>query len=423
MSQHIDVIGISADGPASLRPELFERVQRAEFLAGGERHLRLFPEGSAKRFVIKDNVSDLLEDLGCRFPTQRCVVLASGDPLFYGIGVQLAARFGEAVRVEPALSSMQLAFARAGLPWHDAKLASVHGRELRPTLLPLLGQPRIGLFTQDGDSPAAVARFILDYGLDDYEAIVGENLGAVDERVTRWPNLHALAEQAFLPLNYLILQRNRDAQAAWAEVTHYRSLVPGVGDEAFVRPAEGPEVMTRQEVRSVVVGKLLGEMQPGDTIWDIGAGLGTVGIECAVLRPQVEVVAVERDPARLELLRQNRLRFGAYNIRVLAGSAPEALLREHQPPCRVFLGGSGGKLAEILDVAAERIAPSGRLVAAFVTLEHLAFALEKLREWQWPSEVTEINVSRSSPLAGLTGLKPQRGVFLVSADKPGSSRE
>jgi precorrin-6B C5,15-methyltransferase / cobalt-precorrin-6B C5,C15-methyltransferase len=443
VEQRIDVIGIGVNGPASLRADLVERIRRADFLAGGERHLSLFPEGSAKRFVIKDNVSALLEELARRHPGQRCVVLASGDPLFYGIGVQLAARFGKAVRFEPALSSMQLAFARAGVPWQDAKLASVHGRALRPTLLPLLGQPLIGLFTQDGETPAAVARFFLDYGLDDYEAVVGESLGAADERVTRWPNLHSLAEQAFRPLNYLIFQRNRAGQTAWADAMRHRALVPGVPDDAFNRPAEGPEVMTRQEVRSVVVGKLLGELNPGDVIWDVGAGLGTVAVECAVLRPHVEVVAVERDPARLELLRQNRLRFGAYNICVVAGTAPEALVTmeraaevtpavvrtagvnpaARQTPQRIFVGGSGGKLAEILDLAGDRLVPGGRLVAAFVTLEHLALALEKLRQWQWPSEVTEINVSRSDTLAGLTGLKPQRGVFLVSADKPGSGRE
>ena len=142
-------------------------------------------------------------------------------------------------------------------------------------------------------------------------------------------------------------------------------------------------------------------------------------------RPPVGVdsVSLQYFGHRLELLRQNRLRFGAYNIRIVAGGAPEELRGERQAPHRIFLGGSGGKLPEILELAAERMAPGGRLVAAFVTLEHLALTLEKLRQWRWRWEVSEINVSRSDPLAGLTGLKPQRGVFLVSADKPGSNRE
>src|SRR6266850_2311251 len=137
MEPRIDIIGIGAGGPAGLRPELIERIGSAEFLAGGERHLSYFPESRAERLAIKNNVADLLHEIGRRGGEQRCVVLASGDPCFYGIGVLLAGICGpENVRIEPAVSSMQLAFARAGLPWQDADLASVHGRDLRRTLLP-----------------------------------------------------------------------------------------------------------------------------------------------------------------------------------------------------------------------------------------------------------------------------------------------
>jgi precorrin-6Y C5,15-methyltransferase (decarboxylating) len=427
----VDVIGIGADGAARLRPDLLERIYAADFLAGGERHLAYFPEARGERFILRDNLFDLLGELGRRFPAQRCVVLASGDPLFYGVGTYLAGIMGrENVRIEPALSSMQLAFARAGLPWQYASLASVHGRNLRTTLLPLLGQCYVGLFTQDGDSPAAVARFYLAHDLDEYEAIVGENLGADGERVTRWPDLQTLAAQRFAPLNYLILHRRRYPLPG-PEVEQRRSLVPGAPDTEFARPAEGPEVMTRQEVRSVVLGKLGGKLDPGDTVWDVGAGLGTVAVELAVLRPHVEVIAMERDPARAALARENRLRFGAYNMTVLEGTAPEVLVQgllagasglcQRERPRQVFVGGSGEHLPAILDLVAERLLGGGRLAANFVTLEHLALTLERLRKWGWPFEVTEVHVARSDSLAGLTGLRPQRGVFLVCADRPADS--
>jgi precorrin-6Y C5,15-methyltransferase (decarboxylating) len=430
MEQRIDIIGVGADGPAGLRPDQVQRVLAADFLAGGERHLGYFPATRGERFIIKDNVVDLIDELGRRFPTQRCVVLASGDPLFYGVGVLLAGIVGrQSVRVEPALSSMQLAFARAALPWDRATFASVHGRELRPVLLPLLGRRLIGLFTQDGDSPADVARFFLSYGLDGYEAIIGENLGTADERVSTWSSLRDLAGHRFAPLNYLILV-GRHFPVAPTTVERNRAWVPGVPDTTFARPESGPEVMTRQEVRSVVLGKLLGPTHlgdtvqptsPGDTIWDLGAGLGTVSIEVAVLRPDAEVVAVERDPARVAFLRQNRERFGAYNIRVVEGAAPEALAGEAERPRLVFLGGSGGRLPALLDLVAGRLHDGGRLVAGFVTLEHLLITLECVRGWGWPVDITEIHVARSDTLAGLTGLKPHRGVFIVRADKPGPS--
>jgi precorrin-6Y C5,15-methyltransferase (decarboxylating) len=418
MEPRIDVIGIGADGAAGLRPELVERVLAADFLAGGERHLGYFPEARGERFVIRDNLGDCFVELSRRFPSQHCAVLASGDPLFYGIGSYLYGLLGPTcLRVEPAVSSMQLAFARVGIPWQYAELASVHGRDLRLTLLPLLGKRYVGLFTQDGDSPAAVARFFLDHGLNDYEAVVAENLGTADERLTRWANLQELAGQRFAPLNYLILQdevRLRDVGLRQA----YRDLAPGIPDDAFARPSSGPPVMTCQEVRTVIIGKLLSYLAVGDTVWDLGAGLGTVSVEVAVLRPHVEVVAVERDPSRVALLRANREHFRAYNIRVVEGSAPQALQQETERPRLVFVGGSGGRLAEILDLVAERLLDRGRLVVALVTLEHLLTSLERVKGWGWPWDVTEVHVARSDSLGGLTGLRPQRGVFVLRAERP-----
>jgi precorrin-6Y C5,15-methyltransferase (decarboxylating) len=428
MEQRIDIIGMGADGPAGLRPDQVARILAADFLAGGERHLAFFPQAPAERFIIRDNVRELLTELRRRHPAQRCVVLATGDPFFCGVAGPLAWQLGaDLVRIEPALSSMQLAFARACLEWQGAALASIHGRPLRNVLLPLLGELIIGLFTRDGDSPAAVARFFRERDADCYEAWVGENLGTAEERVSGWLSLPELAKRQFAPLNYLILRhiesRTRrprvEGDFPRAKARLLRELVPGVPDAAFARPADGPEVMTRQEVRSIAVGKLLGEVGPCDTFWDIGAGLGTVSVEVAVLRPQLEVLAVERDPRRLEYLRQNRGRFNAYNIRIVEGTAPEVLASEPEEPRYVFLGGSGGRLEGILDLVAQRLGMEGRLVATFVTLEHLGLALGRLRAWGWPFEVVEIGVSRSDSLAGLTGLKPQRGVFLVRADKPG----
>jgi precorrin-6Y C5,15-methyltransferase (decarboxylating) len=422
MSTPLYVIGIGADGAAGLQPEQVERILNADFLAGGARHLAYFPQARGERFVLRsDFLSDLIHQLGERFPEQECVVLASGDPLFYSVGVTLSGILGrENVRVAPALSSMQLAFARAGTCWQGAALASVHGRDLRTTLLPLLGRSLIGLFTRDGNSPAAVARFFLDRGLDCYEAFVGENLGAAEERVSDWVNLADLMGRQFAALNYLILHRDR-YPIPGPDVERHRALVPGAPDEVFARPEGRPEVMTRQEVRAVALAKLLGPTHPGETAWDVGAGLGTISVELAVLRRDLEVLAVERDPQRAGFLRTNRERFGAYNIRVLEGAAPDVLQSEPERPRLVFLGGSGGRLAELLPFLAERLQEGGRVVGAFVTLENLGLALEHFRRLGWHLEVTEVHVARSDALAGLTGMRPQRGVFLVTADRPPSA--
>src|SRR5262249_9695000 len=170
---------------------------------------------------------------------------------------------------------------------------------------------------------------------------------------TRWTDLQGLKEQRFGPLNYLILLRKADAGSGH-DAEHYRRMVPGVPDSAFCQPESGAN-MTGQEVRSVLLGKMGGLPQPGDTIWDIGAGLGTVSVEIAVLRLDVEVIAVERDPERVAFIRQNRERFDAYNVRIIEGSAPQALACEQDSPRLIFLGGSGTQLPAILDDVEERL--------------------------------------------------------------------
>jgi precorrin-6Y C5,15-methyltransferase (decarboxylating) len=421
----IHIIGIGAEGLGGLRPELVQIIRQADFLAGGERHLKLVEETGAvraQRFIIKDNLGDLLGELVRRHSEQKCVVLGSGDPLFHGVGRSIVPMLGPNLfRIEPAVSSMQLAFARVGLSWQYATLGTIHGRDLRLNVLPLLGRTLIGLFTQDGDSPAAVARFFLQFELNAYEAFVGENLGAENERVSHWPDLQQLAQQHFSPLNYLILRRT-SCPCSIPEMEDRRALAPGIPDDQFARPLEGREVMTRQEVRSILLGKL-GLTQAGDTVWDIGAGLGTVSVEIAVLRRDVEVVAVERDSARLALLRQNRERFDAYNIRVVEGTAPSALEAEKENPRLIFLGGSGEQLQAILGFSFSKLRPRGRILANFVTLENLMAFVRQLEESQWKFDVTEIHIARSDNLAGLTGLKPHRGVFLVCADKPEAPHE
>jgi precorrin-6Y C5,15-methyltransferase (decarboxylating) len=415
----IEIIGIGADGPASLRREAIERIEAADFLAGGERHLAHFSSARGHRFIIKDNLVLLVEELSMRHLRQRCVVLASGDPLFHGVGTKVTGVFGsDHVRVEPALSSMQLAFARIGQSWQKAALASIHGRALRSEVLPLLGKKLVGLFTTDGNGPAAVAQFFLRHDLPGYEAAVAENLGTNEERLTRWPDLQALKEQRFAPLNYLILLR-KAAAVSGHDAEHYRSMVPGVPDSAFCQP-ESAANMTSQEVRSVLLGKMGGVLQPGDTVWDIGAGLGTVSVEIAVLRPDVEVVAVERDRERVAFIRQNRERFDAYNVRIIEGSAPQALVYEQDSPRLIFLGGSGSQLPGILDDVEQRLRAGGRLLANFVTLENLMTAFLRFSGKGWQVEITEVNVARSDALGGHTGLKPQRGVFMLKADKPGA---
>jgi precorrin-6B C5,15-methyltransferase / cobalt-precorrin-6B C5,C15-methyltransferase len=421
MSQLIEVIGMGADGVAGLRPGSLERIRTADFLAGGERNLSHFPDAVGQRFVLKDNLIALLEELDHRAGSQRCVVLASGDPLFYGVGTYILRVLGrERVHIEPAMSSMQLAFAHAGLSWQDASLASIHGRDLRTALLPLLGRHKIGLFTQDGNSPAAVVEFFGRFELaDHYQAWLGENLGTPEERITHTQTLADFRQQRYAPLNYLILHR-KSFSAEPAEIQRHRSLVPGVPDDAFAHAPDDAN-FTRQEIRAVLLSKMAGLLRPGDTVWDIGAGLGTVSIEVAVLRPDVEVIAVEEDTDRARYLRQNRELFDAYNMRIVEGPAPAVLSIEYTSPRVIFLGGSGRNFMLILDEVEEKLRAGGRFLANFVTLENLANALQRFRAKGWRTDVTEVRIAHSDLLGMHTSMRPDRTIYIFAADKPGGA--
>jgi precorrin-6B C5,15-methyltransferase / cobalt-precorrin-6B C5,C15-methyltransferase len=410
MSAPVQIIGLGADGPGSLSTRSHAAIAAATFLAGGRRHLELVGPTPAETFAITNNLAALADRLRRRGPDERCVVLASGDPLCFGIGHVLGEALGrDQIIVEPAVSSLQLAFARAGLSWHDAATASVHGRPLAQTLLPLLGRPKIGLLTQDGTSPAAIAAFFLERGLDDYDAWVGEDLGAVGERVTALP-LAEVAGRRFGDLNVVVLER----RGAGSSPT-ISDRIPGIPDARFAQPASGPVLLTHADVRAVTLARFR-DLPAAGPIWDIGAGLGGVAVELARAFPGREVVAVERSQNQRPFLEQNRLRFACDNLRIVAGEAPACLANE-EDPAAVFLGGSGGRLDGILDLIGNRLLPGGVLVANFVGLENLTRALERLRRDGWPTSLTQVQVSHGEPLAGLTALAPLRPVWITRAAK------
>jgi precorrin-6Y C5,15-methyltransferase (decarboxylating) len=413
MSRPVVVIGLGAEGPSGLSTRARDTLASATFLAGGKRHLALVGPSLAETFTIGNNVDELIERLRRRGQEEHCVVLASGDPMFYGIGHALSRALGrDQIVVEPAVSSLQLAFARAGLSWHDAAVGTIHGRPLKAVLLPLLGHPKIGLFTQDGGSPSAVAAFFHERGLKDYLAIVSENLATPNEQFLEAP-LADLLSRRFGDLNILILIREPAVDATPPVLTRRVSSPP---DSLFAKPENAPVLLTHMDVRAVVLSRFWG--LPEGPIWDIGAGLGGVSVGLARSFPDREVVAVEQSAVQGRYLETNRTRFGAYNLRIIAGTAPSALKEEDENPAGVFVGGTGGVLDAVLDLVLDRLQPRGILVANFVGLENLGRCLDRLRGAGWMPEVSQVSLSHGQDLAGLTVLTPERPVWIVRGVRP-----
>lgn len=396
----IVVVGIGDDGPSGLGPRARAAVAEAELLVGGRRHLAFFPDHRAEKLAVTDNLDVILERLAGEPPDRRCVVLASGDPCYFGIGPLLAERLGrERVEIIPQPSSVALAFARLGLAWQDASVLSAHGRPLEALLGPALRATKLAILTDDVNTPARVAGALLEAGMTDCPAYVLEHLGGPAERIVE-TRLAALPAQQFDVLNVLVLLPGR----------------PAVAGAVFGRPeaefchARGQ--ITKGEARAVALSKL--RLPPDGVLWDVGAGSGSLAIEAAQLMPRGTVYAVERDAEQLSCLLQNRRRLRAPQVRLVEGEAPTVLERLPRPD-RVFVGGGGARLAAILSICLERLDGRGRLVVNAATLESVLDAEHCIRAAGWVTELVQLAVARGSLISGRTRLEALNPVFILAA--------
>ncbi len=311
-------------------------------------------------------------------------VLASGDPLFFGIGDLLGRRFGRTRLVTlPAVSSMQIAFARLGLPWHDARFISLHGRPSAHFAARILPYAKVCILTDKLNTPAAIASELLRHvsagRSADFSLFVGEELGCAREKVTIG-SLHDIAGQIFNDPNIvIILQKPRDN----GEIPVF-----GLG-EKDIRHSRG--LITKNEVRAAVIHAL--RLPRQGVFWDIGAGSGSVSVEAARLSDDLQVFAIEKNSEQLDHIRRNRETFCSANIEVIAGEAPEVLAQLPDPD-RVFVGGSGGNLAQILAVAAGRLKAGGSIVVNAVLAKTAEEAPGLLCSQGLAVEISRITVER-----------------------------
>jgi precorrin-6B C5,15-methyltransferase / cobalt-precorrin-6B C5,C15-methyltransferase len=408
LSGKIYVIGISAGGADSLAPDLRERIEKAEVLAGGERHLGYFPHFAGERLPIGHPLGAWVEAVATAADAGRqVVVVASGDPLFYGIGTRLVARLGaDRLEFHPHATSLQLACARLGIPWEDATWVSVHARPF-DNLRKVLGRfAKIGVLTDGCQTAEAICQWLVDTGVDEYEVAVLENLGSADERLRRG-RPKALLGQTFAALNVVLLLRHPD----WSVPPRAARTLLGTPEDAFEHRRTGEGMITKAEVRAVTLARL--QPLPTDVVWDIGAGSGAVAVEWGRLLAHGMVYAIERDAEAFAQLQANVRRHRAYNVTPIRGEAP-VCLAELPDPDGVFIGGSGGQLAAILGEALSRLRPGGRLVANFILLEHVHEAQQLAKARGLVAELVWLSVARSKTLAGKTSLEPLTPVAILS---------
>ncbi|PTX64573.1 precorrin-6Y C5,15-methyltransferase (decarboxylating) [Melghirimyces profundicolus] len=412
----IDVIGVGADGAAGLAPHLRMKIAQCERLYGGRRLLNMFPEGDGVRVTIGSNLPEIARLL-LKYRQQRQVVLATGDPNFFGVADYLYRHVGrEHLNVHPHLSCIQLLFARIRESWHDAFLASVHGRSACGLTDWVRRHPKVVLLTDPVHHPGAIARRLLDQGIQNRRMVVGENLGAPGEKVTEW-DLEEAAEKTFAPLNVVLIRRLPGREP---EPIRKPEPVLGIKDGNFAQRAPMKGQLTKREVRAVVLARL--GLSKTCVLWDIGAGSGSVGLEArGVIGEEGRVYAVERNAQDVENIRENARRLRR-SLHVVHGEAPE-VLESLENPDAVFIGGSGGRLDPLLSVCAGRLNPGGRLVMNAVTLENATAGYRRLQELGLDPDLIQLQVSRSRPIAGKTRLEPLTPVFLLTGEKSSGGGE
>ncbi|MDH3658546.1 MAG: precorrin-6y C5,15-methyltransferase (decarboxylating) subunit CbiE [Alphaproteobacteria bacterium] len=390
----LSVIGIGDDGLASIGPRARAVIEVADVVFGGVRHLEMIPDHPGERRPWRQPLEHSLDDIEALRPEglggKKVVVLASGDPMCFGVGALIAKRFaGDEIQMLPVASAFSLACARLGWALQDVETLSLHNRP--PSTLRRYLQPgaRLVALTRDGDTPHLVASLLVEMGFGPSHIHVFEHLGGTNERrvdatAERW------AAKDITALNTVAIECIAGPSA------RVFAGAPGLPDDAFA--SDG--MLTRREIRALTLARLM--PFPGQCLWDVGAGSGAVAIEWLRSARRGRAIAIERDKARALRAASNAEALGTPELDVVEAEAPTCFDRLAAPDA-IFIGG-GITAPDMLSQAWRRLAPGGRLVANVVTLE----GERKLMDWQAEhgGDLVRLAISRAEKVGPYQGWRP-----------------
>jgi precorrin-6Y C5,15-methyltransferase (decarboxylating) len=410
-SDKITIIGIGDDGFEGLTRHALDTLQRAGTIFGPSNLLDRVPASGAERVALSIDLEEAARSLA-EPKTGPLILLASGDPLFYGVARFLCEKLGkDRFDVMPHVSSMQLAFARVKESWDDAYLTNLSTQTLSHVISKIRGAEKVGLFTTREVTPATVAATLVEQGTDYFMAYVCENLGSPDERVTRG-SLREIAVQSFSDLNVMILVRQPGIPDRPERMLGKRLF--GNPDECFLQSRPKRGLLTQAEVRVIALARM--DLGPSSIVWDVGAGSGSVSIEAAQLAPDGQVFAIEMDPEDYNLLVQNSQQFGTLNLVPILGEAPQAWSSLPDPDV-VFVGGTGRAVVPLIHAAWPRLRTGGRLVVHIGNLNNVTQAESELRSLGHVPDVLMIQISRSQEQMDSLRLESTSPTFLLVAKK------
>ncbi len=412
-SQKIQIIGVGSDGEAGLTGHAHKILEGAEMILGSDQALNLLRDIPGEHVRIGPDLQEVVRTLETNLGKKRMVVVAMGDPLFYGVARYLCDRIGkDNFEVFPHVSSMQDAFARVKESWEEAYLTNLATHPLSSVLDRIRIAEVVGMFPSETENPASIAKQLLSRGLDYFRAYVCENLGGPDERVTQG-ELHEIAETEFSPMSVMILKRLPNRPDHRREPSSFRRF--GNPDDVFAQSRPKSGLITQAEVRALALAEM--DVQPGTVIWDIGAGSGSLAIEAAQLSEPGMVYAIEQEAADYHLILANAETFNVKNVKAIHGTAP-GVFSDLPRPDAIFIGGTGQEVVRLVEMAYESLLPRGRMVVNVATIERLSAVYTVLKRLTQPVKSLLVNLSRATEQMETIRFESVNPTFLLWVVKP-----
>lgn len=400
------LVGMGMGNPALLTAEAEHAIRHSDLMIGARRLLDLFndlPKTPKFPLVMAKEIAQAIADAESEGETEQVAVLLSGDTGFYSGAARLYPLLKDyEVETLPGISSLSYFCAKCQTTWHDAYVVSCHGRD-GGIVGAVQSHAKTFVLTGGEFLVQTLCQKLCDAGLGDLHVWAGEWLSYPQERLV-FGTAAALSEDVFDDLAVMLVENPMPVKPTYQ--------APGLPDSAFIR---GDVPMTKEEVRTLAVSKL--RLQERDVVWDVGAGTGSVSIECALAMPCGSVYAIERKAEACDLIEANRDQFQLCNLHLVEGNAPDVLF-ELEAPNAVFIGGSGGNLVDIISAALEKN-ETVRIVIAAITLETLSEALQAIRLYGFQkTELIQVSVSRSHSISHYHMMKGENPIYLISMESP-----
>lgn len=402
--------------PQDLTSQHLQEIHGADVLVAGRRILAYFDGFQGEKIPVAGDIGPLIQTIQDRAADRTVAVIASGDPLFYGIGARLISDLGpENIRIYPNISSVAAAFARIKIPWQDAEVISLHGRGSGESNCPskillaaIQDHQKVAVLTDLTHNPEWIGERLAETKIPNLSMSVLEKLGTEEEKMS-WYDPAAVSGRSFASPNLVIILRKENSALPEGE-----KPLPYLGmPESDFSHQQG--LITKAEVRAVSLSKLCLD-SPDYTLWDLGAGSGSVAIEASLFLPRGRIYAVERNPERIEDIQKNRSRFFVHQLEPICAELPNGL-SDLPAPDRVFIGGGGKDLPRIIEIAAKRLKPGGVMVANTVLIGNIEGAIRAMKGEGLLTETVQIQISRSKTMPWGERLDALNPVWIIQGKK------